>query len=74
MGAHDMQEILDLDMFIVRAHAVRVWAIDIGRNPGMTPKPRIRSAETYDRGRAGATERFDIFLQYADHLVMWVAP
>src|SRR5680860_1426128 len=74
MGAHDVQEFFDIDILVMRSHAIWVWAIDIGRDAVMPPKPRIGATEADDGRRARAAERLDVVLKDTDHLVMWVAP
>ena len=54
MDAHDVQELLDLDMLVGRAHAARERPVDIGRDVAIAPEPRIGAAQTDDRDRREA--------------------
>ena len=70
MGAHDVQEVLKINMLVRRAHAVREGAVDIGRDVEIAPQAGIGAAETHNRLRPLAAQ----FLYAAFWMIPNISP
>ena len=49
MGFHNVKEIVNLDVLIIRTHTHWRRTIDIGGDVSVPPEPGIRTSETDDR-------------------------
>ena len=74
VSAHNMQEVLDVNVLVERTHPVRERAVDAGLNIAIAPEPSVGAPETDDRLRSEAAQLLDVLLHDTDDLAVGVDP
>ena len=74
MGPDHVKKFIEVDIFVVRAHAMWIGAIDIGGDADGPPKPGVRPSQADDGCRLRVAEPGYVALDDLNHLVVGIAP